>query len=310
MFRIIKRVLCFPIFKFKINYSKLNPFNIDRVGFKKFIKFLANLIILLSAITIINIFWFSDYSGTSDNMASDISEEQEKICNVYGIELHGELVTYMLANDTDSNDNVNNDQTASEDIVITIEQAEQDEKIKAILLEVDSYGGSPVAAEEIMKAMKTATKLTVALVRTAAVSGAYWSATGADIIFASAISDIGGIGVTSSYLDNSKKNIKDGLTFNSLSTGIFKDTQNPDKSLTEAERKLILRDSYIIHDHFVNSVAANRNLDVNKVKALADGSTLLGEAALKNGLIDRIGGMPEVKAYLKEKIGEEPEICW
>ena len=57
-------------------------------------------------------------------------------------------------------------------------------------------------------------------------------------------------------------------------------------------------------------VAENRNLDIEKVKALAEGSTMLGEMALQNGLIDQIGGLPEVKEYLKEKTGGEVEICW
>ena len=70
-----------------------------------------------------------------------------------------------------------------------------------------------------------------------------------------------------------------------------------------------MRDSYIILDKFINSVAANRKIEVNKVKILADGSTLLGEAALKNGLIDRIGGLQEIKNYLKEKTGEDMDVC-
>jgi len=310
MSNILKRILSFQIFNFKINYSKLNPRNITWIGIKKFIKFLASLIILLAAILIIYTFWFSGSSSTNDDIAENTSGEQEKTCNVSGIELHGELVTYFVTGNSNNDSNVNNDQSSSQNIVGAIQQAEKDEKIKAILLEIDSYGGSPVAAEEVMKAMKGATKPTVALVRTAAVSAAYWSATGANIIFASAISDVGGIGVTNSYLDNSKKNIQDGLTFNSLSTGIFKDTGNLNKPLTEAERKLIMRDSYIILDKFINSVAANRKIEVNKVKILADGSTLLGEAALKNGLIDRIGGLQEIKNYLKEKTGEDMDVCW
>ena len=54
----------------------------------------------------------------------------------------------------------------------------------------------------------------------------------------------------------------------------------------------------------------NRGLDIEKVRKLADGSTMLGEMALQNGLIDQIGAMPEVKEYLKEKIGEDIEVCW
>ena len=71
-----------------------------------------------------------------------------------------------------------------------------------------------------------------------------------------------------------------------------------------------MRDIEIIHQNFIKAVAENRNLDINKVKAMADGSSMLGEMALQNGLIDKIGGESEVKEYLKEKIGDEVEICW
>jgi protease-4 len=210
----------------------------------------------------------------------------------------------------DENGNIISDETASESVVYAIEEAEKDENIKAIILEVDSYGGSAVAAEEIAQAMKRAIKPTVALVRTAATSAAYWASTGAKTIFASNLSDIGSIGVTMSYLDNSKKNIKDGLTYNSLSTGKFKDYGDSDKPLTAEERKLLMRDLNIMNENFIQVVATNRNLDINKVQALADGSSMPGQMAKDNGFIDRIGGMPEVKEYLKEKIGEDVEVCW
>lgn len=118
------------------------------------------------------------------------------------------------------------------------------------------------------------------------------------------------IGVTMSYLDNYKKNLKDGLTFNSLSTGKFKDTGNSDKPLTNEERALIMRDLNITNEHFIKSVAVNRKLDIKKVRKLADGSSMPGELALQNGLIDKIGGIYEIKDYLKEKIDEDVVVCW
>jgi protease-4 len=66
----------------------------------------------------------------------------------------------------------------------------------------------------------------------------------------------------------------------------------------------------ILHENFIKMVAENRSLDIEKVRKLADGSTMLGEMALQNGLIDQIGGMFEVRDYLKEKIGRNIEICW
>ena len=66
---------------------------------------------------------------------------------------------------------------------------------------------------------------------------------------------------------------------------------------------------YFLHA-FIKSVAVNRKLDVVKVRKLADGSSMPGEMALQNGLIDKIGGIYEIFDYLKEKIGEEVAICW
>lgn len=318
MSNLLKKILQFQIFKFKINYSRLDPRNITWSGLKKLFKGLAVIVVVLAAFIIVkdevlyklSLYGMYDSSGSSEQDVTEDDQAQEDNCNVSGIELHGTIDTYISQTSSDQDTTEVTDGTASEEVVGAINLAVKDDKIKAIILEVDSYGGYPVAAEEIAEAMKRATKPTVAFIRKAGVSAAYWSATGAQIIFASANSDVGGIGVTSSYLDNSKKNAKDGLTYNSLSTGVFKDTQDPDKPLTEAERKLIMRDAYIINDNFIKIVATNRNLDANKVRTLADGSSMLGEAALKNGLIDKIGGIAEVKDYLKEKIGEDIQICW
>jgi len=85
---------------------------------------------------------------------------------------------------------------------------------------------------------------------------------------------------------------------------------DPEKPLTFEERQLLERDLQITLDVFIKTVSENRNLDIDKVRALADGSSMLGAMALANGLIDRIGGFYEVEDYLTELIGEEPEICW
>lgn len=253
-----------------------------------------------------------DSSPTKDSLVENyVNKTTEKSeCNAFGIELHGSLITYISPTDLDENGNLLSDQTASQNVVYAIAQAEKDDNIKAIILEVDSYGGNPVAAEEISNALKEAKKPTVAFIRQGGVSAAYWAATGADKIFASKNSDVGSIAVTMSYLDVFQQNQKEGLTYNQLSSGKFKDTGDPDKTLSEEERKLLMRDINIIHQNFIKAVAENRNLDIKKVESLADGSTMLGEMALENGLIDQIGGMFEVEEYLKEKIGKEVKICW
>ena len=311
---LLKRILHFKICKAEINYKKFNPRNWKRPSFKKIIKGLAFLIIFLGAFIIVKdeiSYQFDLGYYSEDYTDTDYSEdESDDICNVQGIELRGDLVTYISDSSIAEDGSQLYDETASDYILAMIEEAESDEEIKAIILEIDSYGGSAVAAEEVAKALKRAKKPTVAFVRSAATSAAYWAASGADIIFASALSDVGSIGVTMSYLDNTQKNKKDGLTYNSLSTGKFKDYGSPDKPLTKEEKKLVMRDLEITHNIFIKAVAENRNLPIEKVKLLADGSSMPGEMALENGLIDRIGDYYDAQTYLNESIGGKAEICW
>ncbi len=267
-------------------------------------------LVLVASVIIVKdeILWQFGVEGSTEDV--DYEENEENNCNTVGVTVYGGLVTYISPENFDEEGNVLVDQTSSDDIAFLISQADKDESIKAIILEVDSYGGSALAGEEISKALKLAKKPTVALIRDYGVSAGYWAATGADRIFASENSDVGSIGATMSYLDNVKQNQKEGFTYNQLSSGKFKDTGDPNKPLTDEEVNLLMRDVKIMQQNFIKAVAINRNLDVSKVEGLSDGSSMLGKMALENGLIDQVGGMEEVKNYLKEKIGEEIEICW
>lgn len=327
MLQKLKQIFTYSIFKFKIDYSKLNPINYNWGKIKNFLKTfiiaVTAVFLVLLTIDIIKSDFFTN-EEEDEQLASDISDNiisylddnyftpEDKIsnCNVSGVELRGELTTYISPENLDENGNLLYDQSASENIVYYINEAEKDDSIKAIILEVDSYGGYPVAGEEVAIALKKANKPTVALIREGGASAAYLAASGANKIFASKNSDVGSIAVTMSYLDNVKQNQKEGLTYIPLSSGKFKDAGDPNKTLTQEEKSLFLRDVNILHQNFIKMVAENRNLDILKVEKLADGSTILGEMALENGLIDQIGGMSEVKEYLKEKIGAEVEVCW
>ncbi|MCG2688567.1 S49 family peptidase [Candidatus Parcubacteria bacterium] len=266
----------------------------------KLLKRVAFLVILIAALIIVKdeIVWQLDLGDWAED--GYYEEGYDLGCNVVGAELHGYLDVSVYEEGDVSSDN----------IVWTIESAEQDESIKAIILDIDSTGGDPVAAEEIANALKRATKPTIALIRSYGLSAAYFGATGADIIFASAISDVGSIGITYSYVDNAKRNQVEGLTYNQISSGKFKNMLDPDKPLTYEERQLLERDMKIIHENFVEAVAENRGLDIEKVRALADGSSILGQMALENGLIDKIGDLYDVREYLEGIIDEEAVVCW
>ena len=317
----IKDLAVKPIFKFKVNYSLLNPIKWNWQKIKEFLK----VFLLATGLVLVFMLIYDEITYSYEDLAIDVADEvifylednnlsgdqsYDEDCNVAGIELHGNVVSYISPADYDADGNLIVDESASDLIASRIRGLENDDTIKAILLEVDSYGGSGVAGEEIAAALKNTKKPTVALIKSGGASAAYWAATGADKIYASKLSDIGSIGVTYSYLDNIGKNKKDGLTYNQLSSGKFKDTGDPDKPLSLEERRLIMRDINIAHQVFIKAVSDNRKIGIEKVASLADGSTMLGEAALRNGLIDEIGGMPEVKEYLKEKIGADATFCW
>ncbi len=250
---------------------------------------------------------------SSQDLASDDSSDSSSIedenCNVRGINLHGMLVTYIPE---DSGDGLfsDTDLSASESITWAINDANQDDKIKAILIEVDSGGGLPVAGEEVANAIKASKKPTVAFIRQTGASAAYWAISSADKIFASANSDVGSIGVTSSYLAETDKNKKEGYEYISLSSGKYKDTGNPEKPITQDDKDIIMRDLKIVFQNFIKVVSENRNIPIEKVEALADGSTVLGSQAKIDGLVDEIGGRPEAENYIEQQIDEEPQVCW
>lgn len=264
---------------------------------------------IVLALTIIAI-WFHIYIG--DLIFVPTGEDSEEYnyagCNVAGIVLHGDLDTYVLSTDPETGESI--DAASSEDIMYWIQRAEDESGVKAILFEIDSYGGYSVAAEEVANALKHAIKPTVVQIRGAGLSAAYWAATGGDIIFASELSDVGSIGVTQSYIDASGYNQKEGYLYNSLSTSKYKDMFDPEKPLTAEEKALAMRDIQITYEAFIRVIAENRELDISKVRALADGSSMLGKMALENGLIDKIGGFDEVEEYLKGIVEAEPVICW
>lgn len=246
------------------------------------------------------------------NEKSKTTEDEEKKCNVAGINLHGDLVTYILPVNYDSFGNVLLDESSSEDIYFTIKNIEKQDDIKAIIIDVDSFGGYPAAAEEINFIIKKTEKPVIAYIRSAGDSAAYWAISGADRIFSLSTSQVGSIAVNSSYLDNAENNEQNGYNFNDISTGEFKNVFNPDKPLTKTERDMIMKDLQETHNLFVNTVAENRNLEVSSVKEIANGWSYTGDKALNLGLVDEIGNLDSIKEYIEKNIldNQEVDICW
>ena len=167
--------------------------------------------------------------------------------------------------------------SGSDEILNNLKRAEKSSGVKAIILEINSPGGTVVASKEIADKVKSIDKPTVAFIREVGASGAYWIASAADLIIADELSITGSIGVISSYLDFSGLLEDHNVTYQRLVTGEFKDAGTPFKELTQRERDMIQRKLDIIEARFILEIAANRDLPIDKVEQLADGSFYLGK---------------------------------
>ena len=247
--------------------------------------------------------WHDEWSGYNTRTKTTISDG---VCNIAVVPIVGDIFPYARA-DQDGSWNEMPPSTNPDDALAIIRSAETDEDILGIFVRIDSNGGSPVASETIANAIKKSPLPTVALIREMGSSGAYLVATGAKKIIASPFSDIGSIGVTMSYVENSAKNAKEGLRYVPLASAQFKDYGDPDKSLTYAERILIERDLKMAHEQFVKEVAENRNLPIEQVAKLADGSSMPGSLALENKLIDALGDQETARDWLAVELNISPK---
>jgi protease-4 len=176
------------------------------------------------------------------------------------------------------------------EIIENLQAADSDIAIKAIIIEINSPGGSAVASQDIAEAVKNMEKPTVAWIREVGASGAFWVASAADKVVAAPASVTGSIGVTASYVDFARLMDTYGITYNRLVTGEFKDTGTPFKELTAGEREYLLEKLFSLKDTFVAAIAANRNLAFDYVDNLATGEIWFGEEAKGLGFVDVIGG--------------------
>ena len=191
----------------------------------------------------------------------------------------------------------NEDRTLSSDIINYLEKAENDNTIKAVILEINSPGGTVIGSKEIADKVKSLDKPVVSWIREVGASGAYWVASASDAIVADPLSITGSIGVVSSYLEFDKLFEKYGVTYERLVSGQFKDAGSPYKELTDEERNLLQGKIDLIHDTFVKDVSENRGKNLGKY---ATGEFFLGSEAYKLGLIDYLGGKEKAINVSKE----------
>ncbi|NLM02311.1 putative protease MJ0651 [Methanothermobacter wolfeii] len=177
-----------------------------------------------------------------------------------------------------------------DDIKELIQKANDDPSIKAIVLDINSPGGTPVASEELMDAIKKSEKPVVSWISDSGTSGAYLAASASDRIVASPSAWVGSIGVILDLTDLSGMYRQMGINKYAIKAGKYKDMGADYRMVTDEEREMLQSMVNEEYDYFIKTVAANRNLTISYVRSLAEGRIFTGRQAMKNRLVDLTGG--------------------
>ena len=222
---------------------------------------------------------------------SDEAKAKEKVAIIYA---SGDIV-----DGEGSDDNVGGDKIAA-----TIRKARLDEKVKAIVLRVNSPGGSALASDIMWREVILAKKVKPVVVSMGdvAASGGYYISCAADRIFASPNTITGSIGVFG-VLINTKKlfNNKLGITIDTVKTNKFADMGASYRPLTDTERDIIQQGVEEVYQTFITHVGEGRKMATANVDSIGQGRVWAGTDAKKINLIDEFGGLKDAIAYAAKK---------
>jgi len=165
------------------------------------------------------------------------------------------------------------------------------ELVKAIIIRINSPGGGVAPSQEIYREIQKTKKIKTVIVSmgTVAASGGYYIASAANAIVASPGTITGSIGVIMGFTNLEKLFQKIGLSTSVVKSGNLKDMGSPTRPMTSEEKEFLQKFVTEIHEQFINDISKGRNIDIEKIRSIADGRILTGEQAKKLNLIDRVG---------------------
>ena len=184
------------------------------------------------------------------------------------------------------------------DFLEQIEEAKEDDDVKAVVLRINSPGGSAFATEIMWKAIEElkTKKPVVTSMSTYAASGGYYMSCNSDIIVAEPTTLTGSIGVFG-MIPNAHNLLTDklGLSFDDVKTNKF-GTMSIDRALSPTESAIIQQNVESTYELFLKRCAEGRKVPVEKIAKVAEGRVWTGETALTLGLVDKLGGLQEATA--------------
>jgi protease IV len=199
-----------------------------------------------------------------------------------------------------------------------LRQLRQDDDIKAVVLRVNSPGGSATASDIIQRELILIQKSKPVVISMGGVaaSGGYWISTYGSKIFAEPNTITGSIGVYGLQPNFQKVANANGITWDAVKTGKFADSMTISRPKSKEEIAVIQRTIGVIYDQFITKVSESRKLDKAKVAEIAQGRVWSGAEAKKIGLVDEIGGLEQAIAAAaklanlgdKWQVQEFPEV--
>ena len=185
-------------------------------------------------------------------------------------------------------------------LVQSIQAVAKDDSAKALIVDIDSPGGTVGGSEALYFAIRevAAKKPVVAVMGSFAASGGYMAAVAAPRIYARESTITGSIGVMMQTFEGSDLLAKVGISAETTTSGPLKDQPSLTHRMTDAGRTVMHAVVMDIYDQFVEKVALGRNMDADKVRGLADGRVYTGRQALKIGLVDAVGTEQDARAWL------------
>lgn len=202
--------------------------------------------------------------------------------------------------------------TGSQTIMEQLRQVSREPNIKAVVLHMNSPGGTPAAsqeiADEVLRLKKSGVKVVTSMSDVAA-SGAYWIAATSDRIVANPGTITGSIGVIIQTKNYQGLYNKIGVEGNTFKSGIYKDMGSADRPVTKEEAQIfqsMVEDTY---QQFIEIVAHHRKLDPQEIRQL-NGRVLTGRQALDAGLVDKLGNFYDAVSIAGEMagLGKDPEV--
>lgn len=185
----------------------------------------------------------------------------------------------------------------------------KEKKFPALLLRIDSPGGTVGDSQEIYYALKRLGEKVkiVASFGNISASGGVYIGMGAEHIVANPGTITGSIGVILRGNNLERLLDKIGVSFKVVKSGPYKDILAFDRELTEEEERILQELIDVSYQQFVETVAQGRNLPVETVKTFADGRIFTGQQALELGVVDRLGTEEDARRWAAELVGLDPE---